>query len=50
MGVELSTPLVVSYSYILRDENKGMRIIGISVIYVEFITSLSILKGSVNIN
>ena len=39
----LNTPQVFSFSFIFRDK-------GISAIYADFITSLSMLKGSVDIN
>ena len=45
MGFELSTPLVFSFSFIYRDEYKG-----ISVMFFEFITSMSILKGPADIS
>ena len=45
MGVELSTPLVFSFSYAFRDQYQVS-----SAICAEFITSMSIVKGSVDIN
>ena len=41
MGVEQKIPLFFGFSYIFKDEFKG-----ISAIYAECMTSLSILKGS----
>ena len=46
MGVELSTLKL----FLVFHTSSEMCINGISAIYTEFITSLSIFKGSVNIN